>query len=181
MLLLPRMMMMMMMVVLKMMLRGCWTWAVLIGRLECHSPLTVETGGLGGESLDRVFWGGFFSDPDCSIWTKEEENTERQTGDSVVYRKKGNMEVLSALNLGDFPQTFSKLGMFPVFDLAYYIVSILYLKYEPGECVTHFPFCFGPALFFTLKALFTTWWVWLSTVLYCLLFKAPPLFSVTCV
>lgn len=66
------------------------------------------------------------------------------------------MEVLSALNLGDFPQTFSKLGMFPVFDLAYYIVSILYLKYEPGECVSHFLFRFWPALFFTLKALFTT-------------------------
>ncbi len=43
------------------------------------------------------------------------------------------MEVLAALNLGDFAQIFSKMGMFPVFDLAYYIVSILYLKYEPGE------------------------------------------------
>lgn len=45
------------------------------------------------------------------------------------------MEVLAVLNLGDFAQVFSKLGMFPVFDLAYYIVSILYLKYEPGQCV----------------------------------------------
>jgi len=44
------------------------------------------------------------------------------------------MEVLAALNLGDFAQIFSKMGMFPVFDLAYYIVSILYLKYEPGQC-----------------------------------------------
>lgn len=43
------------------------------------------------------------------------------------------MEVLSVLNLGEFAQIFSKIGMFPVFDLAYYIVSILYLKYEPGE------------------------------------------------
>ncbi|XP_076008955.1 trimeric intracellular cation channel type A [Genypterus blacodes] len=43
------------------------------------------------------------------------------------------MEVLSALNLGDYAQAFSKMGMFPVFDLAYYIVSILYLKYEPGS------------------------------------------------
>lgn len=48
------------------------------------------------------------------------------------------MEVLSALNLGDFAQVFSKMGMFPVFDVAYYIVSIIYLKYEPGECVLHF-------------------------------------------
>lgn len=43
------------------------------------------------------------------------------------------MEVLSVLNLGEFAHIFSKIGMFPVFDLAYYIVSILYLKYEPGE------------------------------------------------
>lgn len=42
--------------------------------------------------------------------------------------------VLAVLNLGDFAQAFSKMGMFPVFDVAYYIVSILYLKYEPGEC-----------------------------------------------
>lgn len=42
------------------------------------------------------------------------------------------MEVLAALNLGEIAQTFAKMGMFPVFDLAYYIVSILYLKYEPG-------------------------------------------------
>lgn len=48
------------------------------------------------------------------------------------------MEVLTVLNLGDFAQMFSKMGMFPVFDLAYYIVSILYLKYEPGQCVSHF-------------------------------------------
>lgn len=41
--------------------------------------------------------------------------------------------MLSVLNLGEFAQIFSKMGMFPVFDLAYYIVSILYLKYEPGE------------------------------------------------
>lgn len=41
--------------------------------------------------------------------------------------------VLAVLNLGDLAQAFSKMGMFPVFDVAYYIVSILYLKYEPGE------------------------------------------------
>uniref|UniRef100_A0A3Q4M9D0 Trimeric intracellular cation channel type A n=1 Tax=Neolamprologus brichardi TaxID=32507 RepID=A0A3Q4M9D0_NEOBR len=43
------------------------------------------------------------------------------------------MDVLTVLNLGDIAQAFSKMGMFPVFDLAYYIVSILYLKYEPGS------------------------------------------------
>ncbi|KAA0707912.1 Trimeric intracellular cation channel type A [Triplophysa tibetana] len=42
------------------------------------------------------------------------------------------MEVLDVLNLGEIAQYFSKMAMFPVFDLAYYIVSILYLKYEPG-------------------------------------------------
>ncbi|MEQ2267320.1 Trimeric intracellular cation channel type A, partial [Xenotaenia resolanae] len=47
---------------------------------------------------------------------------------------RGSMEnVLAVLNLGDLAQAFSKMGMFPVFDLAYYIVSILYLKYEPGS------------------------------------------------
>ncbi|XP_051957490.1 trimeric intracellular cation channel type A-like [Xyrauchen texanus] len=42
------------------------------------------------------------------------------------------MDVLDVLNLGEIAQYFSKMAMFPVFDLAYYIVSILYLKYEPG-------------------------------------------------
>lgn len=51
------------------------------------------------------------------------------------------MEVLSVLNLGDIAQIFSKMGMFPVFDLAYYIVSILYLKYEPGERTPSFYYC----------------------------------------
>ena len=40
--------------------------------------------------------------------------------------------MLEGLHLGDLAQSFSKMGMFPVFDVAYYIVSILYLKYEPG-------------------------------------------------
>ncbi|MBN3302993.1 trimeric intracellular cation channel type A [Amia ocellicauda] len=43
------------------------------------------------------------------------------------------MEVLAALNLGEITQYFAKMSMFPIFDLAYYIVSILYLKYEPGS------------------------------------------------
>lgn len=43
------------------------------------------------------------------------------------------MEVLDVLNLGEIAQYFSKMAMFPVFDLAYYVVSILYLKYEPGN------------------------------------------------
>lgn len=42
------------------------------------------------------------------------------------------MDLLSALNLGDFAIYFSKMPMFPIFDLGYFIVSILYLKYEPG-------------------------------------------------
>ncbi|XP_028856454.1 trimeric intracellular cation channel type A [Denticeps clupeoides] len=43
------------------------------------------------------------------------------------------MDVLGILNLGEIAQYFAKMAMFPVFDLAYYIVSILYLKYEPGS------------------------------------------------
>ncbi|XP_034035948.1 trimeric intracellular cation channel type A [Thalassophryne amazonica] len=43
------------------------------------------------------------------------------------------MDVLAVLNLSEFAHFFSKMAMFPVFDCAYYIVSILYLKYEPGS------------------------------------------------
>lgn len=57
------------------------------------------------------------------------------------------MDVLGVLNLADFAQIFSKMGMFPVFDLAYYIVSILYLKYEPGECISPACICFSDFYF----------------------------------
>ncbi|XP_030075373.1 trimeric intracellular cation channel type A [Microcaecilia unicolor] len=42
------------------------------------------------------------------------------------------MDALWALELGELPAVFSELPLFPIFDLGYYIVSILYLKYEPG-------------------------------------------------
>ncbi|XP_044109927.1 trimeric intracellular cation channel type A isoform X1 [Neovison vison] len=42
------------------------------------------------------------------------------------------MELLSALSLGELALSFSRVPLFPVFDLSYFIVSILYLKYEPG-------------------------------------------------
>lgn len=42
------------------------------------------------------------------------------------------MELLSSLSLEDLAASFSKLPVFPLFDVAYYIISILYLKYEPG-------------------------------------------------
>lgn len=60
------------------------------------------------------------------------------------------MEVLDALNLGEFAQYFSKMAMFPVFDLAYYIVSILYLKYEPGKW-DGFPFIILLRLFLPIQ------------------------------
>nr|XP_045235109.1 trimeric intracellular cation channel type A isoform X2 [Macaca fascicularis] len=44
----------------------------------------------------------------------------------------GAMELLSALSLGELALSFSRVPLFPVFDLSYFIVSILYLKYEPG-------------------------------------------------
>ncbi|EFB19084.1 hypothetical protein PANDA_000501, partial [Ailuropoda melanoleuca] len=34
--------------------------------------------------------------------------------------------------LGELALSFSRVPLFPVFDLSYFIVSILYLKYEPG-------------------------------------------------
>lgn len=43
------------------------------------------------------------------------------------------MELLTALSLGELALSFSRVPLFPVFDLSYFIVSILYLKYEPGE------------------------------------------------
>ncbi|XP_053311993.1 trimeric intracellular cation channel type A [Spea bombifrons] len=42
------------------------------------------------------------------------------------------MDLLSALSLEDLTASFAKLPVFPAFDVAYYIISILYLKYEPG-------------------------------------------------
>uniref|UniRef100_A0A5F5PSA8 Trimeric intracellular cation channel type A n=1 Tax=Equus caballus TaxID=9796 RepID=A0A5F5PSA8_HORSE len=42
------------------------------------------------------------------------------------------MDLLSALSLGELALSFSRVPLFPVFDLSYFIVSILYLKYEPG-------------------------------------------------
>lgn len=45
------------------------------------------------------------------------------------------MDLLSALSLGELALSFSRVPLFPVFDLSYFIVSILYLKYEPGELV----------------------------------------------
>ncbi|XP_021106767.1 trimeric intracellular cation channel type A isoform X2 [Heterocephalus glaber] len=41
------------------------------------------------------------------------------------------MELLSALSLGELALSFSRVPLFPVFDLSYFIVSLLYLKYEP--------------------------------------------------
>lgn len=77
------------------------------------------------------------------------------------------MEVLSVLNLGEFAHIFSKMGMFPVFDLAYYIVSILYLKYEPGEKKK--PFCLLKVRVFSpgksavnriiFKEFYLLWWL----------------------
>ncbi|XP_003464294.1 trimeric intracellular cation channel type A [Cavia porcellus] len=42
------------------------------------------------------------------------------------------MDLLSALSLGELALSFSRVPLFPVFDLSYFIVSLLYLKYEPG-------------------------------------------------
>ncbi|XP_067168923.1 trimeric intracellular cation channel type A isoform X2 [Apteryx mantelli] len=42
------------------------------------------------------------------------------------------MELAGALQLGELAAAFAALPVFPLFDLAYFIVSVLYLKYEPG-------------------------------------------------
>lgn len=43
------------------------------------------------------------------------------------------MDLISSLSLGELALSFSRVPLFPVFDLSYFIVSIIYLKYEPGE------------------------------------------------
>ena len=48
------------------------------------------------------------------------------------------MELPGALQLGELAAAFASVPVFPLFDAAYFIVSVLYLKYEPGQC--------GPAL-----------------------------------
>lgn len=47
---------------------------------------------------------------------------------------RGSMEVAETLQLGELAAAFAALPVFPLFDTAYFIVSVLYLKYEPGEC-----------------------------------------------
>lgn len=54
-------------------------------------------------------------------------------GRGLGWNPVGAMELLSALSLGELALSFSRVPLFPVFDLSYFIVSILYLKYEPGE------------------------------------------------
>lgn len=101
---------------------------VLIGELEGHCRDRGASWRVGGPG-----WGGFLSRLRC--WNTIQNKTTTTTKQGFTGHQKDNMDVLTVLNLGDFAQVFSKMGMFPVFDLAYYIVSILYLKYEPGQCV----------------------------------------------
>lgn len=44
------------------------------------------------------------------------------------------MELPGALQLGELAAAFASVPVFPLFDAAYFIVSVLYLKYEPGQC-----------------------------------------------
>lgn len=44
------------------------------------------------------------------------------------------MDLADALPLGELAAAFAALPVFPLFDTAYFIISVLYLKYEPGEC-----------------------------------------------
>lgn len=56
-----------------------------------------------------------------------------RTGPGAGVGPGGRHGLLSALSLGELALSFSRVPLFPVFDLSYFIVSILYLKYEPGE------------------------------------------------
>ncbi|KAJ7428785.1 hypothetical protein WISP_00746 [Willisornis vidua] len=46
------------------------------------------------------------------------------------------MELPESLPLGELAAAFATLPVFPLFDTAYFIVSVLYLKYEPGPSST---------------------------------------------
>lgn len=68
------------------------------------------------------------------MWAEPFTRAHGESLEDLFMRKGQNiMEVLDVLNLGEIAHYFSKMAMFPVFDVAYYIVSILYLKYEPGK------------------------------------------------
>lgn len=43
------------------------------------------------------------------------------------------MDLIGALDVGDLAAAFARLPVFPVFDLGYFVVSLLYLKYEKGK------------------------------------------------
>lgn len=43
------------------------------------------------------------------------------------------MDLIGALDVGDLAAAFAHLPVFPVFDLGYFVVSLLYLKYEKGK------------------------------------------------
>lgn len=48
-------------------------------------------------------------------------------------RSAAAMELSGLLQPGELAAAFASLPVFPLFDLGYFIVSVLYLKYEPGQ------------------------------------------------
>lgn len=43
------------------------------------------------------------------------------------------MDLVGMLDVADLAAAFARVPVFPVFDLGYFVVSILYLKYEKGK------------------------------------------------
>ncbi|KAI6072248.1 Trimeric intracellular cation channel type A isoform X1 [Aix galericulata] len=68
------------------------------------------------------------------------------------------MDLAGALQLGELAAAFAALPVFPLFDAAYFIVSVLYLKYEPGRI------CFTGAVEMSRKSPFASW---LCAMLHC--------------
>uniref|UniRef100_H0YQD2 Trimeric intracellular cation channel type A n=3 Tax=Taeniopygia guttata TaxID=59729 RepID=H0YQD2_TAEGU len=56
----------------------------------------------------------------------------RESRTGTEPRSGAAMDLAEALPLGELAAAFAALPVFPLFDTAYFIISVLYLKYEPG-------------------------------------------------
>lgn len=98
------------------------------GCMRQLSPLLQREAGLGAVP------GGGGRAPQRGVGAQSRVRGRRDApGWGLGWDPAGAMELLSALSLGELALSFSRVPLFPVFDLSYFIVSILYLKYEPGE------------------------------------------------
>ncbi|KAK7807536.1 hypothetical protein U0070_001339 [Myodes glareolus] len=68
----------------------------------------------------------------CTLRSSPGRRAAGRTGPGAGEVPANAVDLISALSLGELALCFSRVPPFPVFDLSYFIVSIIYLKYEPG-------------------------------------------------